>query len=417
MSLMENLFGQQDNTRVVRNQPNQLFWNNWKIDRIVTPINNNQSLADNRDWITRQLNNLFESRTGRLYSDMADTPVNFVLPTREGVTNLVSNQSSGFDRAIGALETLPVVTGAGYKGFKALNKVVSSKFLDQANSILKSLPNRQTMDYNNNVEALTALQKFSDEKGYGLKNVIHYAKDQNKTDAAIKEIMNRNRTFVRGVSAPDKETAIKYLTEITPRTGHGTDKILPNEFANYSSNSLHNAIGYAGPDGYYGKIRLPVNYSGSNRAKWVSNNKTLPSNVVSDPYPSVIRNNDLISEVSNMADRQYGSGNLISNDLYEMSGQPEYLNDIYGNLFGMIKDKYQPLTKFKHYITKGNVGDKPFNLIDIKKVDKSNWKYDTSPKAQWKHQGEYSSGLSLAGLFGLYTANQDSIRNLFGGNR
>jgi len=241
-----------DNTRVVRSVP-ELIYDNKLGNNAIVYKPTNQSMVDGRDWSTRLLNKGLESPIGRLYSDIADSPVNFVLPTRQGMTNLVSNQSSVFDKASGALEVLPAVGAVAFKGIKPLNRLVdkalngnkymrSNKLIDDIGSLkmtedamnnaishnvkridawrsrgvqglevpiqpMKNIDQYNSLHKRRLIDAVQNIRSGMERKGYPKKFYKQFnpalANDPNIAKKEIIKALKRDNTFVRGTTLVD----------------------------------------------------------------------------------------------------------------------------------------------------------------------------------------------------------------------
>lgn len=157
-----------------------------------------------------------------------------------------------------------------------------------------------------NLEDLTYAKEFFKNRGYNIpENLDRVAKSDLLTDRTIRGLVNRDNTFVRGVSTnwaeiekrnPEilrhlegkgfdllseegSKKAAEYMgTHIPIRTGYGRasmDKTFLNEGndALYTSNSIPTAEGYTYGDGFIIKGKKPTNFSSLNRKDWIDKNK------------------------------------------------------------------------------------------------------------------------------------------------
>lgn len=203
-----------------------------------------------------------------------------------------------FNLGMDALNVFPNETaGLVNKGYQKLRPNVKNNFRPSENietvtdQIAKNLEDLQY-----------AKEKFGDK--YTIpENLERIAKSKVLTDRTIRGLVNRDNTFVRGVSTNWKElekyspSALEHLkkvgidyiknpkqaaeymaTHIPPQTGYGragmkSDMFNANLDGLYTSNSKATAEGYTYGDGYIVKVKKPTDFSSTNRQEWIEKNK------------------------------------------------------------------------------------------------------------------------------------------------
>lgn len=207
-----------------------------------------------------------------------------------------------FNLGMDALNVFPNETaGLFNKGYQKLRPNIKSSFRPSEKGLqnIETIPDQTAK----NLEDLQyAKEKFGNR--YTIpENLERIAKSKVLTDRTIRGLVNRDNTFVRGVSTNWKElekyspSALEHLkkvgidysknpkqaaeymaTHIPPQTGYGragmkSDMFNANLDGLYTSNSKATAEGYTYGDGYIVKVKKPTDFSSTNRQEWIEKNK------------------------------------------------------------------------------------------------------------------------------------------------
>jgi hypothetical protein len=185
-----------------------------------------------------------------------------------------------------------------------------------------------------NIEDLNYAKDWAKQYGYELpENLERIAQSDELTNRAVRGMMNRHNTFVRGVSTNWDELATRnpeilrhlegkgfdlstkegtkaaaeYMaTHVPIQTGYGRASLNKDVFkrgqdAIYTSNSIPTAEGYTYGQGYITKVKKPTDFSSSNRQDWITqNNPKYNENYLSDTFYSnaaIERNKNILKNI------------------------------------------------------------------------------------------------------------------------
>lgn len=236
-------------------------------------------------------------------------------------------------------------------------------------------------------------------------------------DRAYKKLLDQHNTFVRGVSTSEialdnpivlnhlqergiydptiskdlqEEKIANYMsTHIPPDTGNGKYGLGQYENGLYTSKNVNLAKNFAHERGYIATVKRPVDYSSNNRFDWIksADYKTIPQNAINDPRITLAQ--ELEVKSNNLVDRylfdlplnlskRYPNQNLGSinnlintkriNKLSELKNK--YISK-FNSLPPDIKTMSENLngTPIQEYVFRGNIGDKPVELINLQPIN------------------------------------------------
>jgi hypothetical protein len=208
-----------------------------------------------------------------------------------------------FDKFASSLETpLAIATLPSPKNIMNLGKLLRPKNIGKNIQTESNLLINEQQTLKNLEDLQYAKEKFGSK--YRIpENLDRIAQSKVLTDRTIRGLVNRDNTFVRGVSTNWKElekyspSALEHLkkvgidyiknpkqaaeymaTHIPPQTGYGragmkSDMFNANLDGLYTSNSKATAEGYTYGDGYMVKVKKPTDFSSTNRQEWIEKNK------------------------------------------------------------------------------------------------------------------------------------------------
>jgi hypothetical protein len=247
---------------------------------------------------------------------------------------------------IPGLNAVGKVPGLLDSGLKATGKLLTTQ-----------TPLKEGIKSSKNLEDLMyAKKKFSSKYDFP-KNLERISQSDKLTDMTIRGLVNRDNTFVRGVStnwdkikevnpeilkhleskgidyANNPKAAAEYMaTHIPGNTGYGRYGLKEGENAIYVSNSYPTAEGYTYGDGYKVKVKRPTDFSSANRKEWIDSNSINPyKDFKNSPYGTGIVKNDYVKRVpTNFRDLLAGTGdaNKMQNYLNKLSKKEEIYNEL-----------------------------------------------------------------------------------------
>ena len=194
----------------------------------------------------------------------------------------------------------------GKSAYNALGDLTSSlgKVLTTATPLKNAYKiNPSVTNFDINLKDLTKAQEFASQYGYELPlNLERIAESDMLTDRAIRGLMDRHNTFVRGISTNwdeiekrnpeilrhlegkgidwqnNAKAAAEYMaTHVPISTGYGRSSLNSNVFNQglqglYTSNSIPTAEGYTYGKGFITKVKRPTDFSSPSRQDWITKN-------------------------------------------------------------------------------------------------------------------------------------------------
>lgn len=265
-----------------------------------------------------------------------------------------------------------------------------------------------------NLHDINQLYNFAGRNSY--RKPLVNPLSSSSVDRAYKKLLDKHNTFVRGVStskrALDNPIVINHLqergiydpaiskdlqeekianymsTHIPPDTGNGKYGLGKYENGLYTSKNVNLAKHFAHERGYIATVKRPVDYSSNNRFDWIksADYKTIPKNAINDPRITLAqefeaKSDNLVSrylfDLPFNLSKRYPNQNLSSiNNLIntkrinKLSELQNKYNSKFNSLPPDIKTVSETLdgTHVQEYIFRGNIGDKPVELINLQPI-------------------------------------------------
>ena len=269
-----------------------------------------------------------------------------------------------------------------------------------------------------NLHDINQLYNFAGRNSY--RKPLVNPLSSSSVDRAYKKLLDKHNTFVRGVSTSKRsldnpivlnhlqergiydpaiskdlqeEKIANYMsTHIPPDTGDGRYGLGQYENGLYTSKNVNLAKIFAHERGYIATVKRPVDYSSNNRFDWIksADYKTTPKNAINDPRVTLaqefkVKSDNLVNRYlfdlpSNLSKR-YPNQNLGSiNNLIstKITNKLSKLQNKYTGKFNSLPPDIKTVsetlngTRIQEYIFRGNVGDKPVELINLQPITKDN---------------------------------------------